>query len=81
MSEVVSPVILVPGITGSVLHDEYEMPPEAVWTTGVPVRLQPASTIRIAAPAASNGVLGVTGPPRCGPPVFPYVSRRPPRTP
>ena len=39
MSEVVSPVIL-PGITGSVLHDEYEMPPEAVWTTGVPVRLR-----------------------------------------
>ena len=29
----ISPVVLVPGITASVLHDEYEMPPEAVWST------------------------------------------------
>ena len=28
-----SPVIVVPGITASDLHDEYELPPEAVWTT------------------------------------------------
>ena len=28
-----SPVIFVPGITASDLHDEYELPPEAVWTT------------------------------------------------
>ena len=26
------PTILVPGITASVLHDEYSLPPEAVWT-------------------------------------------------
>ena len=29
----ISPVIVVPGITASDLHDEYELPPEAVWTT------------------------------------------------
>lgn len=29
----IPPVILVPGITASVLHDEYEMPPEAMWST------------------------------------------------
>lgn len=29
----VSPVIVIPGITASDLHDEYELPPEAVWTT------------------------------------------------
>lgn len=28
-----SPVVVVPGITASDLHDEYELPPEAVWTT------------------------------------------------
>lgn len=28
-----SPVIVVPGMTASDLHDEYELPPEAVWTT------------------------------------------------
>lgn len=33
MPNPISPVILVPGITASVLHDEYEMPPEAVWST------------------------------------------------
>ncbi len=27
-----SPVVVVPGITGSELRDEYELPPEAVWT-------------------------------------------------
>ena len=27
-----SPTIVIPGITASVLHDEYELPPEAVWT-------------------------------------------------
>ncbi len=32
MGDKVSPVVLVPGITGSALHDEYELPPEAVWT-------------------------------------------------
>lgn len=29
----VSPVIIVPGITASVLQDEYVLPPEPVWTT------------------------------------------------
>ena len=29
----ISPVIVIPGITASDLHDEYELPPEAVWTT------------------------------------------------
>lgn len=33
MPTIIPPVILVPGITASVLHDEYELPPEAVWTT------------------------------------------------
>ena len=28
-----NPVIVVPGITASVLRDEYEIPPEGVWTT------------------------------------------------
>ena len=32
MGRKASPVIIVPGITGSALHDEYELPPEAVWT-------------------------------------------------
>lgn len=35
MPSTISPVILVPGITASVLHDEYELPPEAVWTTAL----------------------------------------------
>jgi len=30
---VISPVIVVPGITASDLHDAYHLPPEAVWTT------------------------------------------------
>jgi len=29
------PVILIHGITGSVLRDEYPLPPEAVWDPGV----------------------------------------------
>lgn len=29
----ISPVIVIPGITASDLHDEYELPSEAVWTT------------------------------------------------
>ena len=29
----ISPVIVIPGITASDLHDEYELPPEAVWST------------------------------------------------
>ncbi len=29
----VSPVIVIPGITASDLHDEYPLPPEGVWTT------------------------------------------------
>ena len=33
MPELPSPVIVVPGITASDLHDEYELPPEAVWST------------------------------------------------
>ena len=33
MPDAISPVIVVPGITASDLHDEYELPPEAVWTT------------------------------------------------
>lgn len=33
MHRMTSPVIVVPGITGSDLQDEYELPPEAVWTT------------------------------------------------
>ena len=33
MPAVTPPTIVVPGITASVLHDEYELPPEAVWTT------------------------------------------------
>ena len=33
MPHMIPPVILVPGITASVLHDEYELPPKAVWTT------------------------------------------------
>ena len=35
MPRTVSPVIVIPGITASVLHDEYELPPEAVWTTAL----------------------------------------------
>lgn len=31
----ISPVIVIPGITASDLHDEYELPPEAVWTTAL----------------------------------------------
>ena len=33
MPTVFPPTIVIPGITASVLHDEYELPPEAVWTT------------------------------------------------
>ncbi len=33
MPSAIPPVILVPGITASDLHDDYELPPEAVWTT------------------------------------------------
>ena len=33
MPELPSPVVVIPGITASDLHDEYELPPEAVWTT------------------------------------------------
>ena len=33
MAKPPSPVIVLPGITASDLHDEYELPPEAVWTT------------------------------------------------
>jgi len=33
MPAVTPPTIVVPGITASVLHDQYELPPEAVWTT------------------------------------------------
>ena len=33
VSRRVSPVVLVPGMTASDLYDQYEMPPEAVWTT------------------------------------------------
>ena len=29
----ISPVIVIPGIKASDLHDEYELPPEAVWST------------------------------------------------
>ncbi len=40
MPRTISPVILVPGITASVLHDEYELPPEAVWTTALKRRYE-----------------------------------------
>ena len=40
MPNTISPVILVPGITASVLHDEYELPPEAVWTTALKRRYE-----------------------------------------
>ena len=40
MSTTISPVILVPGITASVLRDEYEMPPGAVWTTALKRRYE-----------------------------------------
>ena len=40
MRNTISPVILVPGITASVLHDEYELPPEAVWTTALKRRYE-----------------------------------------
>lgn len=33
MPAVIPPTIVVPGITASVLHDGYELPPEAVWTS------------------------------------------------
>ena len=33
MNDLPSPVIVVPGITASHLQDEYELPPETVWTT------------------------------------------------
>ena len=33
MPGIPSPVIVVPGITASDLYDQYELPPEAVWTT------------------------------------------------
>ena len=33
MSRPISPVIVIPGITASDLHDQYELPPETVWTT------------------------------------------------
>lgn len=29
----IPPIIVVPGITASALYDEYQLPPEAVWTT------------------------------------------------
>ena len=31
MMKYVPPVIVIPGITGSYLHDEYQMPPDLVW--------------------------------------------------
>ena len=40
MPHTISPVILIPGITASVLHDEYELPPEAVWTTALKRRYE-----------------------------------------
>ena len=40
MPNTISPVILIPGITASVLHDEYELPPEAVWTTALKRRYE-----------------------------------------
>ena len=33
MSATIPPVIVIPGITASDLFDQYELPPEAVWTT------------------------------------------------
>lgn len=33
MPRPISPVIVIPGITASDLYDQYELPPEAVWTT------------------------------------------------
>ena len=27
-----SPVVVIPGITASELHDEYELPPEVLWS-------------------------------------------------
>ena len=33
MPATISPVIVIPGITASDLFDQYELPPEAVWTT------------------------------------------------
>ena len=33
MPTAISPVIVIPGITASDLFDQYELPPEAVWTT------------------------------------------------
>ena len=35
MPDAISPVVVVPGITATDLHDEYELPPEAVWTTAL----------------------------------------------
>ncbi len=40
MPNTIPPVILIPGITASVLHDEYELPPEAVWTTALKRRYE-----------------------------------------
>ena len=40
MPATIPPVILIPGITASVLHDEYELPPEAVWTTALKRRYE-----------------------------------------
>ena len=40
MPHTISPVILIPGITASVLHDGYELPPEAVWTTALKRRYE-----------------------------------------
>ena len=40
MQATIPPVILIPGITASVLHDEYELPPEAVWTTALKRRYE-----------------------------------------
>ena len=33
--DLVAPVIVVPGITASVLRDEYDLPPSDVWDYGL----------------------------------------------
>ncbi len=40
MRPVIPPVIVIPGMTASVLHDEYELPPETVWASVLPRRFE-----------------------------------------
>ena len=63
----ISPVILIPGITASVLHDEYELPPEAVWTTALRRRYERITLHPLTLRSADHPPYELRGPARVAP--------------